>query len=429
MTAVITGIGVTAPTGLGTQEFWGATLDGKSAIASISRYDASSYPVRLCGEITGFDATEHIPGRLLPQTDRMTQLALTAADLALADAGLSADDLNPQKTGVATAGAAGGFEFGQKELQTLWSQGPQYVSAYQSFAWFYAVNTGQLSIKHDTRGPSNVVVSEQAGGLDALAVARRRIRQGTTVMIAGGLDAPLSPWAMAAQIPNGRMSRSLDPDRAYLPFHEDACGYVPGEGGALLIVEDERTARRRAAPRIYARIAGHCSTFDSDRRGPTRLASCIEGAIADAELSPRDIDVVFADAAGVPALDQDEAEALVRVFGPRRVPVTAPKTMTGRMYSGGAAVDVAMGLLALADDIIPPTANVGRPAPGYGIDLVTSVRPSSVNTALIIARGYHGFNSALVLTGVDGENVDFVPEINPEQTRRSRKGQYMVKEA
>ncbi|MFI6346469.1 ketosynthase chain-length factor [Streptomyces sp. NPDC050560] len=412
MTAVITGIGVTAPTGLGIQEFWSATLDGKSAIGPISRYDASSYPVRLCGEITGFDAAEHIPGRLLPQTDRMTQLALFASDLALADAGLSSDDLVRGETGVATAGAAGGFEFGQRELQALWGQGPQYVSAYQSFAWFYAVNTGQLSIRHDTRGPSDVVVSEQAGGLDALAVARRRIRQGTKVMIAGGLDAPLSPWAMAAQMPNGRMSRALDPDRAYRPFHEEAGGYVPGEGGALLVVEDERAARARAVARIYAHIAGHCATFDADRAGPTRLASAIEGALADAGLSPRDVDVVFADGAGVADLDRDEAAAIARVFGPRGVPVTAPKSMTGRMYSGGAAVDVATALLSLRGDIIPPTVNVGRAAPGYAIDLVTSARPVPVNTALVVARGYHGFNSALVLTGAAQEPATCPTDMN-----------------
>jgi act minimal PKS chain-length factor (CLF/KS beta) len=169
-------------------------------------------------------------------------------------------------------------------------------------------------------------------------------------------------------------------------------------GGAMLMVEDELAARRRAAPRIYGRIAGHCSTFDSAPGGPTRLSAAIEGAVADAGLSPQDIGVVFADAVGVPALDRDEAEAIARVFGPCGVPVTAPKTMTGRMYSGGAAVDVAAGLLSLRDGVIPPTVNVGRPAPGCPIDLVTVARPLPVTSVLVVARGYHGFNSALVLT-------------------------------
>jgi act minimal PKS chain-length factor (CLF/KS beta) len=403
--AVITGIGVAAPTGLGTEEFWARTLDGKSAIGPITRYDASAYPVRLCGEISGFEPAEHVPGRLLAQTDRMTQLALAAGDWALADAAVDPRDLDPFEVGVVTAGAAGGFEFGQRELEALWGRGPGYVSVYQSFAWFYAVNTGQLSIRHGMRGPSGVIVTEQAGGLDAMAIARRHVRKGTRLLVTGGLDAPLGPWAMASQMPNGRMSRSDDPARAYRPFHQDATGYVPGEGGAILIVEDAASARRRGAPRIYGRIAGYRATFDPPpgAGGGTRLPAAIEGAIEEAGLTPDDIDVVFADAAGVPALDRAEAEAIAAVFGPYGVPVTVPKTMTGRLYSGGAAVDVAAALLAVRDGVIPPTVNVAEPAPEYRLDLVTAVRAAPVASVLVVARGYHGFNSALVLTAPDRE--------------------------
>ncbi|MEU0336053.1 ketosynthase chain-length factor [Streptomyces sp. NPDC006193] len=396
MTAVITGIGITAPTGIGAHQHWQATLAGHNAITPITHYDTTHYPTRLAGQITDYNPADHLPGRLLPQTDRMTQLALTAADLALTDAGLTPDDLDPHTTAVVTAAAAGGFEFGQRELQALWSKGPQHVSAYQSFAWFYAVNTGQLSIRHNTRGPSNVIVTEQAGGLDALAIARRHIKRGIKTVITGGTDAPLSPWALAAQTPNGRLTPTTDPHHAYRPYHPHANGYVPGEGGAILIIEDEHTARRRNA-HIYAHITGHHATFDAHPHHPHQLTTAIQGALHDAHLTPHDIDVIFTDAAATPTLDQQETQAITHIFGPHTTPVTAPKTMTGRLYSGGATLDTATALLTLHHHTIPPTINT-HPAPHHPIDLVTTPRPHPTHHALILARGHHGFNTALILT-------------------------------
>lgn len=162
--AVVTGLGVAAPNGLGTDDYWKATLAGRGGIGRITRFDPSGYPVRLAGEVPGFIAQDHIPGRLIPQTDRMTQLGLAAADWALEDAGVKPGELPAFDMGVVTASSSGGFEFGQGELQKLWGQGSEYVSAYQSFAWFYAVNSGQISIRNGMKGPSGVVVSDQAGG-------------------------------------------------------------------------------------------------------------------------------------------------------------------------------------------------------------------------------------------------------------------------
>jgi act minimal PKS chain-length factor (CLF/KS beta) len=136
---VVTGLGVTAPNGLGMREYWAATCSGTSGIGRITRFDPTPYPARLAGQVPGFEAARHLPSRLLPQTDRMTQLALVATEWALADAAVRPEDLPEFGMGVVTASAAGGFEFGQRELQKLWSKGSQHVSAYQSFAWFYAV--------------------------------------------------------------------------------------------------------------------------------------------------------------------------------------------------------------------------------------------------------------------------------------------------
>ncbi|MDR3080886.1 MAG: ketosynthase chain-length factor [Streptomyces sp.] len=400
---VITGIGVATPNGLGVDDFWAATRVGKNAIGPVTRFDASSYPSRLAGEIRDFEARDHLPSRLIPQTDRMTRLALVAADCAFEDAGVKPDDIPEFDMGVVTASTSGGFEFGQNELQKLWSQGSQYVSAYQSFAWFYAVNSGQISIRNGMKGPSGVVVSDHAGGLDAIAQARRQIRKGSKLIFSGGFDASVCPWGWVAQIAAGRMSTSDQPERAYLPFDANASGYVAGEGGALLILEDEQTARERGADNIYGEVAGYGSTIDP-KPGSGRepgLRRAIEIALADAGVTADDVDVVFADAAGTPQLDREEADALIAVFGPSGVAVTAPKTMIGRLYSGAAPVDVVSAVLAMREGLIPPTTNVEL-SPEYDIDLVVGQpRTASVRTALILARGFGGFNSAVVVRSLD----------------------------
>jgi act minimal PKS chain-length factor (CLF/KS beta) len=399
--AVVTGIGVTAPNGLGTDAYWSATLRGESGIGPLTRFDPRQYPARLAGEVSGFVAEEHLPSRLIPQTDHMTRMALVAADWALTDAGVTPEQLPEFGMGVITAASSGGFEFGQRELEKLWSKGSQYVSAYQSFAWFYAVNTGQISIRHGMRGPSGVVVSDQAGGLDAVAQARRQLRKGVGLVVSGGVDSALCPWGWVAQLASGRLSRSDDPDRAYLPFDAGAAGHVPGEGGAILVLEDAESARQRGTGSGYGEVAGYAATFDpkpgSGRQAGLRRA--IELALADAGVLVEEVDAVFADAAAMPELDGIEAEAITGVFGPGGVAVTAPKTMTGRLYSGGGPLDLAAALLSIRDHVLPPTINVTL-APQYEIDLVIDKpRKAEVDVALVIARGHGGFNSAVVLRG------------------------------
>ncbi|MFC7309485.1 ketosynthase chain-length factor [Streptomyces monticola] len=400
--AVVTGLGVVAPNGLGTQDYWAATRSGKGGIGRITRFDPAQYPAKLAGQVPGFVAEDHLPGRLLPQTDRMTRLALVAADWALADAGVVPGELPEFDMGVITASSSGGFEFGQGELEKLWGQGSQFVSAYQSFAWFYAVNSGQISIRNGMKGPSGVVVSDQAGGLDAVAQARRQIRKGTRLVVSGAVDASVCPWGWVAQLAGQRLSTSEEVTRAYLPFDAEARGHVPGEGGAILIVEDAAAARDRGAD-VYGEIAGYGATFDP-RPGSARepgLRKAIELALADAGVRPGEIDVVFADAAAIPALDRTEADAITAVFGAHGVPVTAPKTMTGRLYSGGAPLDLAAAFLAMAEGLIPPTVHVQQ-EPDYALDLVTGkARATEVRTALVLARGEGGFNSAMVVRSAE----------------------------
>jgi act minimal PKS chain-length factor (CLF/KS beta) len=397
---VVTGIGVLAPNGSGTEAYWSATLAGKSGIDRITRFDASRYPVRLAGEAADFVAEDHLPSRLTKQTDRMTHMAFAAARWALDDAALDPAALPEYAGSVVTANSSGGFEFGQRELHNLWNRGPRSVGAYQSIAWFYAATTGQLSIRHGMRGPSGVLAAEQAGGLDAMGQARRLLRSGgPRAVLTGGTDASLCPWGFVPQLADGRLSRCEDRARAYRPFAADAEGHLPGEGGAILVAEPAAAAAARGAA-AYGEIAGYAATFDpppgSDREPGLRRAAAL--ALADAGAAPGDVDAVFADGAGRVGPDRAEAAALTALFGAHGVPVTAPKSMTGRLHAGGAPVDAAAALLAIRDQTVPPTTGVERPDPAYGLDLVVGApRDARVRTVLLLARGAGGFNAALVL--------------------------------
>ncbi|MEU5499075.1 beta-ketoacyl synthase N-terminal-like domain-containing protein [Streptomyces griseofuscus] len=396
--AAVTGLGVVAPGGIGVRSWWEAMLRGETALGPVTRFDASGYPATLAGEVTGFADEDHVPAKLLPQTDRVTRLSLAAAAEALDDAGLEPRDLPDYAMGVVTANSTGGFEFGQRELQALWSKGRRHVGAYQSFAWFYAANSGQISIRHGLRGPSGVVVSEQAGGLDAVAQARRRLRAGVRAVLTGGFDSAVCPWGWTALLAAGGMSTRDDAERAYLPFDADACGHVAGEGGALLVLEEAGAARARGAA-VLGTVEGCAATFDpAPGAGPPRLLAAARLALADARIGPADVDVVFADAAGERDADRAEARALAELFGPYGVAVTAPKSLTGRLGAGGSALDLAAALCALRDQVIPPTAGAVRMAGDCPVDLVRGApRPARLRHALVLARGRGGFNAATVV--------------------------------
>jgi act minimal PKS chain-length factor (CLF/KS beta) len=393
--AVVTGIGVVAPNGVGTDAYWTGCLAGQAGIGPISRFDVTGYPVRLAGEVRDFDTARRVPSRLAVQTDRWTHLGLVAVELALADAGVDPASLPEYEMAVVTASSSGGTEFGQREIEKLWARGPARVGAYQSIAWFYAATTGQVSIRHGMRGPCGVLCAEQAGALDALAQARRLLRTGTRIVVSGGTDASLCPYGLVAQLSTGRLSQATDAEHGYLPFDARAAGYLPGEGGAMLLVEEAVSARRRGVTG-YGVLAGHAATFDVPGREPG-LRRAAELALADAGARPGDIDVVFADAAGWPEADRAEAAAIRALFGPFGVPVTAPKTMTGRLYAGGGALDVVTALLSIRDGVLPPTVHTREVIREYGLDLVLEARPARVRAALVLARGYGGFNSAAVL--------------------------------
>ncbi|MFE5832105.1 MULTISPECIES: ketosynthase chain-length factor [unclassified Streptomyces] len=399
--AVVTGIGVIAPNGLSADTYWKSVQEGIGVLDRITREGCEHLPLKVAGEVRSFDASTLIEDRFLVQTDRFSHYAMAAASLALDDAGLGRDaPEDPFSIGVVTAAGSGGGEFGQRELQKLWGQGSKFVGPYQSIAWFYAASTGQISIRSGFKGPCGVVASDEAGGLDALAHAARAVRRGTGAMVVGAAEAPLAPYSMVCQLGYPELSTVEEPDRAYRPFTAGASGFVPAEGGAVLVVEDEDRARDRGTA-VRAVVAGHGATFTgASRWAESRegLARAIRVALDEAGCAPEEIDVVFADALGVPEADRAEALAIADALGAHaaRVPVTAPKTGIGRAYCGAPVLDVAAAVLAMEHGLVPPTPNVFDVC--HDIDLVVSrARPADLRTALVLSRGLMGSNAALVV--------------------------------
>jgi minimal PKS chain-length factor (CLF/KS beta) len=401
---LITGLGVVAPTGVGAEEHWSALVRGEPAIRPIEGFDAAKYGVTLAGQVRDFVPEDHVDARLMVQTDRWTWMSLAAATLAAADAGYTAPDDDVYATSVFLAAGSGGNEFSQHEIQGLWAKGPKSVGAYQSIAWFYAASTGQISIRDGFKGPSGVVVSEGAGGLDSIGWARRVVRRGTPAVLVGGTEAGVCPYAVLCQATSGRLSTARRPEDAYKPFDRRADGHVIGEGGAILLLEEAGAARARGAQKVWGEVAGYGATHDAHHHedpapDAVQYARAIRLSLSDAGVTPGEIDLVVADGAGTPELDALELAAIGDVFGDRAtpVPVTAPSSWTGRLMAGGSALNVATALLAMRDGIVPGTAHLDDPIDAPGVDLVQQARVRDLSTVVVLARGFGGFNSSLVL--------------------------------
>jgi minimal PKS chain-length factor (CLF/KS beta) len=394
-------MGVVAPSGIGADAHWKSVLDGDSKLARITRFDPSSYPVTIAGEVPEFDVEDYVTARLKVATDRWTWHGFAAAQEALDDSRVDLSTVDPYMAAVALASSSGGNEFGQGELQALWETPDGKVSVYQSIAWFYAASVGQISILHQLKGQCSVLVAEAAGGLDSFAQATRTIRRGTKIVLAGGTEGPLSPYALTCQLSTRRLSTSDDTATAYQPFSAGATGYVASEGGAVLLVEELDHALARGAE-IHGEVLGWAATHDGRATRPgdggsrEQYERAMRIALERSGRSASDVDVVFPDAVGVLAADRVEAEATRGVYGPD-VPVTTQKARIGRMYQGGAALDVVTALQAIRYDTIPAAHGLGEPAPGSELNLVRENTARRISTAVVNARGYDGYNTSLVV--------------------------------
>lgn len=402
--AVITGIGVISPAGIGLSDFWEGMVSGQSFISPITKFDTSRFTSKVAGVVKRFDPAAFLNPRIVVQTDRWTQFDLVCAKQAIADAGLQLQDEKPQKIGAVFAAGTGGNEYGQQQLHICGSLGPKHVSVYLSIAWFYAASIGQVSICNNIRGYGRNICAEAAGGLIAMGHAAKILAQGMCdVVIVGGCEAPLTPYTFASHQASGLISSESGP-YPYRPFDATRSGAVVGEGGAGFCVESKEHALKRHA-HVYAEIAGWGQSFDgvltdepaSDGRAYARAISL---ALQMAQIHPTDIDWIICDGLGTQGGDISEVKALQSVFGDAlpRIPASAPKSMIGRLFNGGSTVDVASALLAMQKDTVLPTVGFVQPDANCPLDCVPNqARPKRLRYVLVGARGFGGFNSAIIL--------------------------------
>jgi minimal PKS chain-length factor (CLF/KS beta) len=402
--AVITGIGVVSPAGIGATNLWNGVLSGESFIAPITRFDTSRFTSKVAGTVPNFNAADFLDPRVIAQTDRWTHFDLVCAKQAVSDAALDISNENPTRIGAVFAAGTGGNEFGQRQLHLCWEKGPNYVSAYQSIAWFYAASIGQVSIRNNIRGYGRNICAEAAGGLIAIAHAAKIIARGVCdVVLVGGSEAPVAPYIFACHQASGLISADTSP-YPYRPFDATRSGTIVGEGGASFCIESKEHALRRHA-HIYAEVAGWGQSFDGIlTREPAsdgkEYARAISLAVESAQVQPSDIDWIICDGLGTQNGDVSEVRALQHVFSDdlAHIPASAPKSMLGRLFNGASTVDVAMALLGLEAGMILPTVGYSQFDARCPIDCVPNqARPSSLQQVLVGARGFGGFNAALVL--------------------------------
>lgn len=402
--AVITGLGVITPAGVGVSAFWNRVTQGESCLSPITRFDTSGFTAHVAGVIPDFNARQYLDPRLTQQTDRWTHFDLVCAQEALRDARLDLTREEPTRVAAVYAAGTGGNEFGQRQLHTCWGQGPKSVSAYLSIAWFYAASIGQVSIANKIQGYGRNICADAAGGLIAVAHAARLIEDGKVdVALVGGSEASVAPYAMTCYQTAGILS-SATGAYPYRPFDVDHSGLVIGEGGAAFCIESADHAEARGAT-VYAEILGGAQAFDgafprdADPQG-AMYAYTLARSLAVAGVQPADIDWVLCDGRASQDGDHGEAQALQQVFGPRLggIPASAPKSMFGWLHNGAALVDATMAILGMRHQTILPTVGLRSPDPACDFDMVPNTPRSAAPAQVLIgARGFGGYHAGLVL--------------------------------
>lgn len=398
------------PVGVGTEEGWKNALAGESGLGRPSEQHDPDLPVQVVGEVTGFEATDYIPKKLVVRSDRNTHFAFAACIQALADAGIDPEQTDKTRVGLVFASNYGGLSYYLDNLTRLHQRGPSFVSAYMATAWIPSAPVGQLSIFYGFTGYSKTLVNDSAGGVDAIGAAYSAVRRGDSdVIIAGGFEAALADAAIVCLATFDEICRDApDPSSAYRPFNVERNGLVVAEGGAIVILEDLERARERGAP-IYAEVTGFAQTSDAvDLRSfapdGEQYARAMRLALEQSGTIPDEVDYVSADGRATADGDRAEAKAIHTALGERArtVPVSAPKSMNGNALAGAGAIDTAYTALALRDGTIPPTTNLDEQDPQLGLNVVANeAQQASLQAALVLARGTGGVNSALVLRKVE----------------------------
>jgi act minimal PKS ketosynthase (KS/KS alpha) len=416
---VVTGIGVLAPGGLGVKNYWSLLTEGRTATRGITFFDPSPFRSRIAAECDFEPAAHGLTSQEIRRMDRAAQFAVVATREAVADSGIELGEEDLTRTGV-TVGSAVGATMGLEEEYRvvsddgrLWNVDPDYVVPHlynylvpSSFAADVAWAVG-------AEGPAAVVSTGCTSGLDSVGYAAELVREGTAdLMIAGAADAPISPITLACfDAIKATSPRNDDPETASRPFDGTRDGFVLGEGAAMFVLEELESARRRGA-RIYAEIAGYatrCNAYHMTGLRPDgrEMAEAIDGALAEARLPGGSVDYVNAHGSGTKQNDRHETAAFKRSLGAHayRTPVSSIKSMIGHSLGAIGSLEIAASLLAIDQDVVPPTANLHTPDPECDLDYVPlAAREQRTDVVLTVGSGFGGFQSAMVLA--DPERVD-----------------------
>jgi 3-oxoacyl-[acyl-carrier-protein] synthase II len=403
---VITGMGLVTPLGCGVRTVWEALQQGRSGIGHITKFDASSFPSRIAGEVKGFDPRRYLSAKETLTTDPFIQYAVAAALTAVEDSRLSIAPHSAPRTGVLVGSGRGGVITNEKNLLAFMAKGHRAVSPHYTPMTLVNMASGCIAMKLGAKGPCLDVSTACATGTHAIGEAMKIIQRGDAdVMIAGGTEAALTPLVLAGFCQAKALSRRNDaPEKASRPFDRDRDGFVLAEGAGVLILEELKHAEQRGA-RIYAELAGYGLTSDAFHYtrpdpGGDGAARAMVLALADAGMRPEEIDYLNAHGTSTVSNDAIETLAIRQAFGDHanRLFVSSTKSMLGHMLGAAGAVEAAVTALAVHEGIIPPTINFETRDPACDLDYVPNrSRELAVSAALSNSLGFGGTNGALLI--------------------------------
>lgn len=403
---VITGLGVLAPNGNTVPEYWSALCSGTSGIGPISYFDASEYPVKIAGELSGFAAEDHFDHREIRKLDPFSIFALVCSQEALLHAQLNGENTDASRIGVIIGSGVGGVQTLEDEKIKLHEKGNRRVSPFFVPKMIANIAAGQVAIRWDFKGPNHTVVSACASATDAIGSALRKIQYGDAdVMVTGGTEASITNLTIAGF---GNMkalsTRNDEPQKASRPFDKDRDGFVLGEGAGILILESEDHAHSRGA-KILAEIGGYGATDDAfhitqPAPGGAGAVEAMRLAIKDAGLQPKEVDYINAHGTSTPFNDKTESAAIQEVFGEHsnEIKVSSTKSMTGHLLGASGGIEAVAGVMSLQEQKVPPTINYTTPDPECTLDYVPNkAREMEVNIVLSNTFGFGGHNAVILI--------------------------------
>jgi 3-oxoacyl-[acyl-carrier-protein] synthase II len=402
---VVTGVGLVSPLGVGTDVTWQGALAGRSGIGPITLFDATRHSTRFAGEVPGFDPLQWMDKKDVKKCGRFIQFAIAATTMAVRDSGLRIEADNAERVGVAIGSGIGGFEVIEREHRILLERGPERVSPFFILSSLVNLAAGQVSVRFGAKGPNSAVATACTTGAHAIGDAGRLIQGGyADAMICGGAEACITPLGIAGFAAMRALSTRNDaPALASRPWDADRDGFVVGEGAGVLVLEEAGHAQRRGAP-VLAELVGYGMSADAhhltappeDGNGVMRA---MRAALGDAGLEGRQIQYLNAHATSTPLGDKAEALAIDRLFGEHasRLAVSSTKSMTGHLLGGAGALEAGLTVLALRDQIAPPTINLDRPDVDTRLNLVPhQAMALEMVHAMTNSFGFGGTNASLI---------------------------------